>query len=391
MNPSDDMTAARAFSRVWPVTLILSALLIVGYFSLKPFGAGGATTRYRTAEIARGDVLQSISANGTLNPVTLVNVGTQVSGTIWRLGADFNDQVKKGQILAELDPALLKAQLALSSANLANARASLKLTQANERRASVLYARGFITRAEWDQTTQARESAQAQARVAEAQVRRDQTNLDYTVIRSPVAGVVISRNVDVGQTVAASFQTPTLFSIAQDLKRMQIDTTVAEADVGGIQAGQPVRFSVDAFPDKEFDGMVRQVRMNSQIQQNVVTYNVVIDVDNPDERLLPGMTAFVHLVLAEHHGVLRLPLAALRFRPEGIEGDAIPAAEKAVYRLENGKPQQVPVRTGIADGKFAELLSDTLHEGDAVIVEDLDEQSKNKKAQSPSGFRVRMF
>jgi HlyD family secretion protein len=388
MNPSDDMTATRAFSRVWLVTLVLSALLIVGYFSLQPFGAGDASSRYRTAEIARGDVRQAISANGTLNPVILVNVGTQVSGTIWKLGADFNDQVQKGQILAELDPALLKAQLALSGANLANAQASLKLAQANENRARELYARGFITRAEWDQTTQARESAQAQVRVAEAQVRRDRTNLDYTVIRSPVAGVVISRNVDVGQTVAASFQTPTLFSIAQDLKRMQIDTTVAEADVGGIQAGQPARFSVDAFPDKEFHGTVRQVRMNSQIQQNVVTYNVVIDVGNPDEALLPGMTAFVHLVLAERHDVLRLPLAALRFRPESAGGEPIPTAEKAVYRLENGRPRQVPVRTGIADGKFAELLSDTLREGDAVIVEDLEEPGKDKKTQP---FRVRMF
>jgi HlyD family secretion protein len=197
----------------------------------------------------------------------------------------------------------------------------------------------------------------------------------------------------VGQTVAASFQTPTLFTIAQDLKRMQIYTTVAEADVGGIRDGQPVKFTVDAFPSREFQGKVRQVRLNPQIQQNVVTYNVVIDVDNQEEILLPGMTAFVSIVIDERHDVLRLPLAALRFRPEGTgeHGRGKPS-QQTVYRLREDKPAPVAIRTGITDGKAAELLGDDWRQGDEVIVEDLKEQKKDAgKSQPPGNFRLRAF
>ncbi|WP_156303049.1 efflux RND transporter periplasmic adaptor subunit, partial [Methylogaea oryzae] len=236
----------------------------------------------------------------------------------------------------------------------------------------------------------------AQVALAEAQTRRDQTNMRYSVIVSPVSGVVVSRNVDIGQTVAASFQTPTLFTIAQDLKRMQIDTAVAEADVGGVRVNQAVSFSVDAFPERNFRGVVRQIRLNSQVQQNVVTYDVVIDVDNQDEALLPGMTAFVNIVVAEKRNVLRLPQAALRYKPAGEApaggrkeggGKKPQGGEKTVYRLQDGQPTAVPVRLGIGDGKFVELTEGSLQEGDNLVAEELQPR-KPGDAPAAGGSRA---
>ena len=369
------------------IPLLAASAYAAWRYAQKPPGA-----EYRTARVERGDIVKTVSANGTLNPVVLVNVGTQVSGTIQRLYADFNDRVKAGQVLAELDPSLFRAALDQSRGNLANAKAQERLAEANERRARALFEKDYIARAELDQAVQALGSARAQVATAAAQVRRDTTNLRYSIIRSPVSGIVVSRNVDVGQTVAASFQTPTLFAIAQDLKRMQIDTTVAEADVGSVRVGQAVRFTVDAFPGREFEGKVRQIRLNSQVLQNVVTYDVVIDVSNPEEILLPGMTAFVGIVVAERRNVPRIPLAALRYRP--VEDGAAPrppdSGEKTVYRLERGKAVPVAVRTGIADGKFAELVAGGLREGEALVVEDFLSQRKSEQG-GPGGFRVRMF
>lgn len=348
--------------------------------------------RYRTALVDKGNITRTVSANGTLNPVVLVNVGTQVSGTLKRLRADFNDRVKAGQVLAELDPSLLQAQLGQSRASVANAQASLKLAQANERRSRELYEKDYVARSDLDQATQALEAARAQVATAQAQVRRDETNLGYAVIRSPVSGVVVSRNVDVGQTVAASFQTPTLFTIAQDLTRMQIDTSVAEADVGGIRVGQPVNFTVDAFPDRQFQGTVKQVRLNATVQQNVVTYDVVIAVDNPEQILLPGMTAFVNVTVDERRDAVRIPLTALRFRPAtetpaSTGGKSRSGGGKTVYRLEGMQLTPVRVRLGISDNKYAELKEGNLKEGDALVVE---EAGTNKKPETSSGFRMRM-
>jgi HlyD family secretion protein len=386
--------------------LLILALAAGGYAAWKSSQpAPGA--EYRTVTVDRGDIVKTVSANGTLNPVVLVNVGTQVSGTVQKLYADFNDRVKAGQVLAELDPSLFRAAVAQSRANLANAKASLQLAEANERRARELWGKDYIARAELDQAVQALGAARAQVAAATAQVQRDETNLRYSVIVSPVSGIVVSRSVDVGQTVAASFQTPTLFAIAQDLQRMQIDTTVAEADVGGVKVGQTAKFTVDAFPGREFQGRVRQIRLNSQVLQNVVTYNVVIDVANPEEILLPGMTAFVNIVVAEREDVLRIPAAALRFRPaeegragrqphgEGPPRNPREPGDKTVYRLEQGKAVPVEIKPGIADGKYTEVLAGDLHAGDALVVEDL---AKARPGQVPGGppgaggsFRVRMF
>ena len=339
-----------------------------------------AESQYRTATVDRGDISAQVSANGTLNPVVLVNVGTQVSGTVRRIEADFNQQVKAGQVLAELDPALFQAVLAQSNANLANAQAQLALAEANAARMRTLFGQEYVSRQELDQALAAREQAMAQVRVARAQVTRDQTNLGFTVIRSPVDGTVINRQVDVGQTVAASFQTPTLFQIGKDLTRMQIDSTVSEADIGQVKVGQPVKFLVDAFPDANYSGAVRQVRLNARTEQNVVTYNVVVDVANPDLALMPGMTANLRVEVETRPDVLRVPTAALRFRPP-----VDPAAERgssprgaAVHVLgADGQPVRVAVRTGISDKAYTEIISGELKPGDAVIVADLAAKKDN--------------
>jgi HlyD family secretion protein len=384
-----------------PILLVVALLL----WWLLPANTA-KEARYATVTVERGAITQTVSANGTLTPVTLVNVGSQVSGIVKKIYADFNDHVKAGQILLELDPALIEAQVQQSVANVENARASLELAQANEARTRGLFAQEYVTRLELDQAVQALKSARAQLAVYEAQAKRDRTNLSYTVIRSPVSGVVVSREVNTGQTVAASFQTPTLFKIAQNLSKMQIDTSYAEADVGSIHVGQKANFRVDAFPNRSFHGVVHQVRLNPTTQQNVVTYNVVVAVDNADLSLLPGMTAYVNIVIAQRKDVLMLPNAGLRFRPaesanrddksrtngkpqEGgkdqrDKSDAPPMG--TVYVLENDKPKAVKVALGITGNRHTEALGDEIKEGAVVIVE--DRQAVTKKSSSSS---MRLF
>lgn len=378
--------------------ILLVALAVSGFLAWPylPVGKKEAS-RFRTVAVERGDIVKTVSANGTLNPVVLAMVGTQVSGVIVKLKADFNQKVDKGQVLAELDPSLIKAQLQQSLANLENFKAALNLAVLTEQRTRALIDRHYASQNELDQAVQNVAAAKAQVAVGEALVNRDRTNLGYTVITSPVSGVVVSRNVDVGQTVAASFQTPTLFTIAQDLKVMQIFTTVAEADVGGVHVGQPVHFTVDAFPERVFKGSVKEIRLDAKTLQNVVTYNVVIDVENPDGILLPSMTAFVSIVVDEKHAALKIPLAALRFKPEDSgkrEGkgdkDGKPQG-KTVYRLVNGKPEATPIQTGISDGKSIELTGGELKVGDEIIVEELS-PGKGSKSQQPTGnFRLKAF
>jgi HlyD family secretion protein len=344
-----------------------------------------AEPQYRTMAVDRGDIRAEVSANGTLNPVVLVNVGTQVSGTVQRIHADFNQQVKAGQVLAELDPALFQAALAQSRASLANAQAQLELAEANAARLQTLFSQEYVSRQELDQALAARAQAAAQVRQARAQVTRDQTNLGFSVIRSPVEGTVINRQVDVGQTVAASFQTPTLFQIGKDLTQMQIDSTVSEADIGMVKVGQPVTFRVDAFPDAEYSGAVRQVRLNAKTEQNVVTYNVVVDVANPELALLPGMTANLRVEVETRRDVLRVPTAALRFRPkvsDVSEGGGKPRGT-AVHVLVEDRPVRVAVKTGISDQAYTEIVAGELKPGDAVIVADL--KARNGNGSLPRG------
>ncbi|MBK8524370.1 MAG: efflux RND transporter periplasmic adaptor subunit [Betaproteobacteria bacterium] len=345
--------------------------------------------------------------------MTLVNVGTQVSGTVKKLHVDFNDVVKAGQILVELDDSILVAAAGQSEANIASATASLDLARANEARIQSLFAQEYVSRQELDQSVQARRSAEAALRLARAQNDRDRANLSYSVIRSPVSGVVVDRQIDVGQTVAASFQTPVLFKIAQDLAQMQIYTSFAEADIGSIRVGQPVRFTVDAFPSRHFKGSVKQLRLNPTTTQNVVTYNVVVEVDNADQRLLPGMTAYVSIAVAERKEVLSVPNAALRFRPPASATDKDSTKEAAkegegragpprqpgsgrkrdgssgvVHVLVDGKLKAVQVGIGITDNRITEITSGELKAGDRLIV---GENIANGEPSSGSGPRLRMF
>ena len=378
--------------------LVLVALGIAGFAYWQKGGQTASENRFKTSVVQPGDLTQTVSANGTLNPVVLVNVGTQVSGTVTKLYVDFNDHVKQGQVLLELDPALLQAQAKQSEANVNNMNAALDLAAANEVRIRGLYAQEYVSRQDLDQAEQALKSARAQLAQVRAQLEKDRTTLGYTVIRSPVSGVVVNRQVDLGQTVAASFQTPTLFQIAQDLSKMQIDSNFAEADVGSIKVGQPVRFNVDAFPDRVFQATVRQVRLNPTIQQNVVTYDVVVAVDNPDQILMPGMTAYVNIIVAQRKAVLLVPNAALRFKPQDVAAvsekakgreDRREGARGTVYVLQGDQLQRVALQTGISDSRFTEVMSSDLKAGDNVVIDDL--KSSTASTQSSSTVRIRMF
>jgi HlyD family secretion protein len=382
------------------IALFLVGLSVAGYAYYKTKTKLTPEDVYRTELITQGDVSQSVSANGTINPVTLVSVGTQVSGIVTKLYVDFNDKVTKGQVLLELDDSLLKAQIAQSQANVSNAQASVDLAQANEARNRSLYAQDFVAKQDLDTTVQAFKSARAQLDVARAQLKRDQTNLGYSIIRSPVSGVVVDREIDVGQTVASSYQTPMLIKIAQDLSKMQIDTTFAEADIGNIKVGQAAKFNVDAFPDRNFEGVVKQVRLNATTTSNVVTYDVVVNVDNPDQTLLPGMTAYVNIIFAQHKNVLLVPNAALRYKPKlevttrknGHKKDKsdqdknkstadVGFTKGKVFVLKEGKPQLVKVRVGLTDGKSTEVVSKELSADSMVIV---GENTSDTQASSSS-------
>ncbi len=340
--------------------------------------------QYVTRTIERGDIVQTISANGTLSPVVLVNVGTQVSGTVSKLHVDFNDQVEIGQVLAELDPALLQAQLQQSEANFLNAQVTHRITASKLRRHQTLKEQGFISYEALDIIEQELDAARAQIAVSKAQVERDRANLNYSIIKSPISGVVIARDVDIGQTVAANFQTPILFQIAKDLRQMQINISVAEADIGQLHIDQPINFTVDAFQQRTFSGTVKQVRLNPTIQENVVTYNVVAMVDNTDGSLLPGMTANINFVVDQRENVLRVPNAALRYQPKDVETKS--SNQPVIYQLAQGRPVPIHVTTGITDGNFSQIISEKVQVGDPIIVR---EQSDKKDAERK--FRIRMF
>jgi HlyD family secretion protein len=357
---------------------------------------------YRLQPVTIGDIEQNVTANGTINPVSLVNVGTQVSGRVKKIYADYNDQVKKGQVLLELEDELFKAQIAASLGNVKNNEASLELAKANEMRMRSLFEKEYVSKQELDQSVQALKSAEAQLSTTKAQLKRDQTNYSYSIIKSPVSGVVVDRVVDVGQTVAASLQTPTLFKIAQDLSKMQIDTSFAEADIGRIQVGQVAKFNVDAFPNTNFEGVVKQIRLNPTNTANVVTYNIVVSVDNPDQKLLPGMTAYVNINFAKHENVLLVPNAALRYKPKNeeiklvmkkdiktddnkskVKNDGFGSGK--VYVLRNNKPEMIRVKTSITNGKFTEIMSSDIKPNEFVITADMaNDQKSGPSSQGPN-------
>ena len=399
--------------------------IIGGALLLAGLGTGGyvywngeqkPTVKYKTAKIERGTITQIVTATGTINPVITVQVGSQVSGIIKALYADFNSVVKAGQVVALIDPVPfqtkvteMEASLQNAQGNLARARADLALQKLNFDRAKALFEQQLNAQQDVDNARTAHETSQASVQVAEAQVKQARAqldtakvNLEYTTIHSPVNGIVISRNVDVGQTVAASFQTPVLFTVAKDLTKMEVDTNVSESDIGGITEGKSATFAVDTYPNQRFQGRVIQVRNAPISIQNVVTYNVVIGVDNSDLRLKPGMTANVSVVIDRRDEALKIPNAALRFKPgfgKGGEKSGGPAASaigrpqdlgkggppegsgrggregksKPTVWLVNpqgpqGDPVPVEVKTGITDGAFTEFVEGAVKESDEVIV-----------------------
>ncbi len=387
-------------THLFNIALIL-AVIFGAYYVYQLSNKKKPEDLYRLQPVTMGDIEQNVTANGTINPVSLVNVGTQVSGRVKKIYADYNDQVKKGQVLLELEDELFKAQIAASLGNVKNNEASLELAKANEARMRSLFEKEYVSKQELDQSVQALKSAEAQLSTTRAQLKRDQTNYSYSIIKSPVSGVVVDRVVDVGQTVAASLQTPTLFKIAQDLSKMQIDTSFAEADIGHIQVGQVAKFNVDAFPNTNFEGVVKQIRLNPTNTANVVTYNIVVSVDNPDQKLLPGMTAYVNINFAKHENVLLVPNAALRYKPKNEEmklatkkdkksddnklktkGDSLGSGK--IYVLRNNKPEMIRVKTSITNGKFTEIITSDIKPNEFVITADMsNDQKSGSNSQGP--------
>lgn len=377
--------------RFFPWLALLAGLFIIA-FVLRQCRNGGVAN-YQTATITRGPITQAVTATGTLNPVVTVQVGSQVSGNIAKLFVDFNSEVKAGQVVAQIDPALFQATVTQAEGDLASAQAALELAKVNATRTRELFAKKTSSEADVDQAMATLHQAEANVKIKQGALDKAKVDLDHCTITSPIDGVVISRSVDVGQTVAASLQAPVIFAIANDLTKMQIDTNVAEADVGVVEVDQNVDFTVDAFPMQTFQGKVIQVRNAPITVQNVVTYDTVIGVSNPDLKLKPGMTANVSIVIAHKDDVLQIKNAALRYRP----ADATPVetrrtitsrpgrpgggrssagqegrAERTVYILPSGasRPHPVQVKTGISDGITTELI-EGLKEGDRVVTAEL--------------------
>ncbi len=372
--------------------------------------SGSGDVSYRTAEVTRGAITQAVTATGTLNPVVNVQVGSQISGNVSKLYVDYNSSVKAGQVVAEIDPAIFKAAVTQAQGDLQNAQAGLELAQLNEKRMRDLVAKQTTSQSELDSAIATLHQAEANVMIKQGALDRAKTDLDHCTITSPIDGTVISRSVDVGQTVAASLSAPVIFTIANDLAKMQIDTNVAEADVGVIEKDQDVEFTVDAFPNRTFHGQVVQVRNAPTTVQNVVTYDTVIGVNNADLKLKPGMTANVSVVVAKRDNVLKLSNAALRFHPPE-EAAAAPASggapggqrhggrgnggghpvEKTVYLLGKGStsPQPVKIKTGISDGIFTEV-TDGLKEGDQAVTAAIGKTAASTETNNPfSGGRRR--
>jgi HlyD family secretion protein len=416
---------------------VVVAVAAVGVWVAARGGEAGDAPEWRTSEVERDDLVVEVTATGTLQPVTQVQVGTQVSGTIQTLHADFNTRVRQGDIVAQIDPASLRAKVESDRANLVRAKAEvtraqalLKQAERDVERNSALVTDGLVTQQEYDAAVANRDSLLAQVEVTRASVTQQEAtlavsevNLTYTTIISPIDGVVISRNVDVGQTVAASLSAPTLFVIAADLKSMQVQAAVSEADIGRIVLGQKVSFGVDAFPDEHFEGEVSQVRLASLTVQNVVTYTVLVDAPNPDERLLPGMTADLTFEVDRIDDVLVVPVSALRFEPEiardedededhggrGERGwgamargqEGAPRGERSggddggdddakpddshgrVHVLRDGQLVALDVQTGLTDGIRTAIVGGELQEGDEVVTGVVPVASTSSSSNNP--------
>jgi len=382
--------------RFFPWIALIIALLVVA--SVVRQCRNDNAENYQITTVTSSPITQAVTATGTLNPMVNVQVGSQVSGNIAKLFVDFNSQVKAGQVVAQIDPALFQATVTQAEGDLASAQAALELAKVNATRTQDLFARKTSSQADLDQAMANLHQAEANVKIKQGALDKAKADLEHCTITSPIDGVVISRSVDVGQTVAASLQAPVIFQIANDLTKMQIDANVAEADVGVLEVGQDVDFTVDAFPMRTFHGKVVQVRNAPITVQNVVTYDTVIGVSNPDLKLKPGMTANVSIIVAQKDNVLQIKNAALRYRPpeaapaemgsrspapagaRGGRGRQQRTSERTVYLLSGGRPQPVQIKTGISDGVVTEV-NEGLKEGDRVVTAEL--ASKSPAASPP--------
>jgi HlyD family secretion protein len=401
------------------VILVGAGLAILGALALSRCQNSHAS-EFQTSTVTRGPITQAVTATGTLNPVVNVQVGSQVSGNIQKLFVDFNSDVKAGQTVAQIDPTTFQATVTQAEGDLANAQAALELARLNAKRAQDLVAKQSSAQADLDTAMANLHQAEANVKIKDGALQKAKADLDHCTITSPIDGTVISRSVDVGQTVAASLQAPVIFTIANDLTKMQIDANVAEADVGVVENGQSVDFTVDAFPNRTFHGKVVQVRNAPITVQNVVTYDTVIGVSNSDLKLKPGMTANVSIIIAQKDDVLKIANAALRYRPAnatpvprapGGEGErprepkAGPGqsragtgraaterrTERTVYVLRGNKPSPVQIKTGISDGISTEVL-EGLKENDRVITAQIGSASANaQQPANPFGGPPRRF
>jgi HlyD family secretion protein len=389
--------------------IVVAALLITtlgaGAWWMQHQATADGQPEYTQVKVTRGDITATVSATGTLNPVNTVQVGSQVSGVIAELHADFNQHVKKGQLIARIDSAVFQAKVAEAQANLLSARAEAKKAQVGVLdakreldRQQNLFKKKLVAENVRDAAQVAYESAKVDHEVrlaavtqAEAVLQREKVSLDYSSILAPISGVVISRDVEVGQTVAASLQAPTLFTLADDLTRMQVEAEVDETFIGQVSEGQKVRFSVFAYPGRRFEGRVAQVRLQPTIDAGVVKYNSIIQVDNPDLALKPGMTATVAIQVAQRNSVLQVPASALRFVPDWPQerldelSDQLEINERMLWVLEDGELQPVEVTTGIQGGRYVEVQSEKLREGMTVLV------PEKRKATSKRTFGLSLF
>ncbi len=368
---------------------IIIAIAVVLILFLK-----NGSTKYITKEIAKGTITEYVEASGTIKPINTIAVGTQVSGTVARIYVDYNSQVKKGQLLAELDPSLFQSNVDQSTAKLNNAQAAyskamanLEYKKNNYKRYEHLYAKNYVSRDDVELARSNYLTAQADVAAARAEMNAQQatlknnlTNLGYSKITSPVDGTVISRAVDVGQTVAASFNTPTLFEVAEDLTKMQIETSVSEADIGKIKVGQIAEYTLDGYPNKTFRGSVTQVRLASTTTNNVVTYTVIVSVDNTDGFAIPGMSANVSIITGRVQDVIVVDNKALKFSPAENKQKY---ENQGIWLLQNGEPVRYDVELGLSDDNKTQIISDVIKEKDKVIITAI---TKGKKKQS-SGMR----
>ena len=375
--------------KLW-IAIGIVALAVIAYLLLSG-GKKEEKVEFETAKVEEGNIQTTITATGTIEPVTSVTVGTQVSGIVSKLYVDYNSVVKKGQVIAELDKTNLISELTAQRANLSSAQSSLNYQQANYNRYKTLYDKGLVSADEYESALLQYNQAKEQVKTASQSVLRAQTNLGYATITSPIDGVVLSKAVEEGQTVAASFNTPELFTIAQDLTDMRVIADIDEADIGGVKEGQRVSFTVDAFPEDKFEGQVTQVRQQATTESNVVTYEVVISARNNDLKLKPGLTANVTIFTLEKNGVLVAPAKALRFMPNEAllqEGQSIEDVEapKKLWTMEGNVFKAHKVETGTTNGVLTEIVSG-ISAGTEVLVDFTitggEEMPQAQQAQNP--------